>query len=224
MADLTYHATLKTDGWVIWVVDNPVAKGEYHPAVEMLMVQLYFQYGTAVICERPAIWHKNAAPNRHGPNGRQDWFVHEWEFCVAFRRRELSIPDFHWERIAEAPKCKPGGAFRQRNAKGERRVGEAVKAHKLARPRDVRRYVVGGGLMGSKLAHEGEAPFPESIINDFVLAFTNPGQKVLDPFIGSGTTAAVCVKQKRKWVGLDVRDSQRLLTTRRVAEAMGLGG
>ena len=36
-----------------------------------------------------------------------------------------------------------------------------------------------------------------------ILAFTRPGELVLDPFMGSGTTALACGKHGRRWVGVE---------------------
>ena len=74
---------------------------------------------------------------------------------------------------------------------------------------------VGGGFMGSKLAHENEAPFPESLAEFFVLSFCPPGGWCLDPFSGSGTTSAVCRRFGRNCVGIDIRQSQIELSRRR---------
>ena len=77
---------------------------------------------------------------------------------------------------------------------------------------------VGGGRMGSALAHENEAPFPESLVDVFVRSFCPPGGLVLDPFMGSGTTLAVALKNGRKAMGIDLRDSQVDLTRRRLEQ------
>lgn len=89
-----------------------------------------------------------------------------------------------------------------------------------ANPGNVITCKVGGGQMGSKLAHENEAPFPESIAEFFIRSFCPPGGTVLDPFSGSGTTAAVAVKLGRNAIGIDVRESQVDLSTRRISEAV----
>lgn len=86
-----------------------------------------------------------------------------------------------------------------------------------ANPGNVIRCKVGGGLMGSDLAHENEAPFPESLVEPFVLSFCPPGGLVFDAFSGSGTTAAVALKHGRRFLGCDIRQSQVDLTLRRVA-------
>lgn len=97
---------------------------------------------------------------------------------------------------------------------------EAKYAHpKKANPGNVIKCLVGGGVMGSKLAHENEAPFPEALAEFFVRSFCPPNGIVLDPFTGSGTTPAAAEKAGRRWIGVDIRESQIELTKRRVAEA-----
>ena len=88
----------------------------------------------------------------------------------------------------------------------------------VANPGNVIRLAVGGGKMGHRLAHENEAPFPESLAEFFVRSFCPPGGNVLDPFSGSGTTMAVCLKSGRNGVGIDLRESQTQLARRRIAE------
>jgi site-specific DNA-methyltransferase (adenine-specific) len=73
--------------------------------------------------------------------------------------------------------------------------------------------------MGSEIGSENEAPFPEKLANFFVRSFCPPGGIVLDPFMGSGTTAAVAIKSGRKFIGIDLRESQIKLSTRRIKQA-----
>lgn len=72
--------------------------------------------------------------------------------------------------------------------------------------------------MGSKLAHENEAPFPEKLAEFFIKSFCPPGGTVLDPFCGSGTVAAVAERLGRNSIGYDIRESQIELTKRRLTE------
>ena len=72
--------------------------------------------------------------------------------------------------------------------------------------------------MGSPLAHENEAPFPEKLAEFFIRSFCPPGGVVLDPFGGSGTTAAVAEKHGRRWITIDCREAQVELIHRRIAE------
>ena len=47
-------------------------------------------------------------------------------------------------------------------------------------------------------------PKPEMLINTLLSAVTNPGDLVLDSFLGSGTTAAVAHKMGRRWIGIEL--------------------
>ena len=72
--------------------------------------------------------------------------------------------------------------------------------------------------MGSELAHQNEAPFPEKLVEPFIKCFCPLGGVVLDPFCGSGTTLAVTDRLGRNAIGFDVRESQVELSGRRVKE------
>jgi adenine-specific DNA-methyltransferase len=61
------------------------------------------------------------------------------------------------------------------------------------------------------IAREGGARFirnkkPEKLIARILAMSTDPGDWVLDPFLGSGTTAAVAQKMGRRWVGIEQGD------------------
>ena len=86
----------------------------------------------------------------------------------------------------------------------------------LSEAGDFTHYIVGGGVMGDKLCHENEAPFPESLAEFFIRSFCPPDGVVLDPFSGSGTTVATAVKWGRYGIGCDIRQSQVDLGQRRV--------
>ncbi|HDY64793.1 MAG TPA: hypothetical protein ENH84_00995 [Phycisphaerae bacterium] len=113
----------------------------------------------------------------------------------------------------------------RRKPNGERARDGLFYPPAIANPGNVVHCKVGGGQMGSKIAHENEAPFPESLAEFFVRSFCPPGGTVLDPFCGSGTVAAVCEQAYRDSIGIDIRQSQVDLTQQRIKEAkekMGL--
>lgn len=56
----------------------------------------------------------------------------------------------------------------------------------------------------------------EKLIAKLVLASTNPGDFVLDPFLGSGTTSVVSKKLGRKYLGIELDEEFSLLTERRL--------
>ncbi len=45
---------------------------------------------------------------------------------------------------------------------------------------------------------------PEALMKRIILASSNEGDVVLDPFVGSGTTCVVANALKRKWIGIDI--------------------
>jgi site-specific DNA-methyltransferase (adenine-specific) len=61
---------------------------------------------------------------------------------------------------------------------------------------------------------------PEALLTRILLATTKPGDVVLDPFLGTGTTAAVAKRLGRRWIGIE-RDLQyAVLAERRVTEVV----
>lgn len=206
MADVVQECCRVSTGEVIVVANGQVRKSTYSPSCERLIVECDDR---GIRVERPVIWFKNATTNR------RDWFSNTWEYCMAFGTKN----GFNWESVASPPKYKSGGAYHQRDSKGKRKKGNDYPQNKLAQPRDVFKVTVGGGHLGSKLAHENEAPYPEKLVLPFVLTLTDPGDTVLDPFGGSGTTLAVALMHGRKVIGIDNRSSQIQLMRDRVKEA-----
>lgn len=56
-------------------------------------------------------------------------------------------------------------------------------------------------LFGTKVF---DTPKPEELIRHLIFLSTEPGDYVLDSFLGSGTTIAVAHKMKRKWIGIEL--------------------
>ncbi len=50
------------------------------------------------------------------------------------------------------------------------------------------------------------APFPEQLANDHIISWSNEGDLVYDPFMGSGTTAKMAILNKRKWIGSEMSE------------------
>ena len=59
---------------------------------------------------------------------------------------------------------------------------------------------------------------PEILLARIIAASTNPGDWVLDPFSGSGTTAAVAARYGRNYTGLDISENYVENTEKRLAE------
>ena len=69
---------------------------------------------------------------------------------------------------------------------------------------------------GSK-AHSTQKP--EALLYRVIMAASNPGDVVLDPFFGSGTTGAVARKLGRKWIGIE-RDKKYITVARKRIDAV----
>ena len=61
-------------------------------------------------------------------------------------------------------------------------------------------YSIGGGSSGHP------AVFPEQLAQDHILSWSNPGDVVFDPFIGSGTTAKIAMLNERRFIGCEISE------------------
>ncbi|HVK85739.1 MAG TPA: site-specific DNA-methyltransferase [Kofleriaceae bacterium] len=84
-----------------------------------------------------------------------------------------------------------------------------------AKPRDVIEVPVICNGMAEKTPHATQKP--ETLIEKLVLASSKPGQLVVDPFVGSGTTAVVAAKLERRWLAGDADARYVGLTRERLA-------
>jgi DNA modification methylase len=73
-----------------------------------------------------------------------------------------------------------------------------------------------------RLRVEGEKAHPtqkpEGLLYRVILASTNPGDIVLDPFFGTGTTGAVAKQLHRRWIGIEREKHYVALAEARIAE------
>ena len=60
------------------------------------------------------------------------------------------------------------------------------------------------------------AVFPIQIAKDHILSWSNEGDIVLDPFMGSGTTAIACVEANRHYIGFEISEEYVSLAKRRI--------
>ncbi|WXK23482.1 site-specific DNA-methyltransferase [Mycetohabitans endofungorum] len=68
---------------------------------------------------------------------------------------------------------------------------------------------------GERVAHPTQKPL--EIIERMVLSSCPPGGLVLDPFMGSGTTAVACARHQRRFVGYEINPEYCALARRRLA-------
>jgi len=66
---------------------------------------------------------------------------------------------------------------------------------------------------------EHPAPFPEALARDHILSWSNPGDTVLDPMCGSGTTGKMAVKYQRNFVGIEISQEYLDIAQKRIHDA-----
>lgn len=66
---------------------------------------------------------------------------------------------------------------------------------------------------------EHPAPFPEALVRDHILSWSNPGDMVLDPMCGSGTTCKMAKQLGRQHLGFDIAEEYVRLARQRVEQA-----
>lgn len=62
------------------------------------------------------------------------------------------------------------------------------------------------------------APFPEALARDHILSWSNPGDTVLDPMMGSGTTGKMAVKYARNFIGIEISGEYMKIAERRIRD------
>lgn len=164
---------------------------------------------------KPPIYSRWGTPG----SGGNDWLKNRWEPIISFTKEEIRrLPWSDNTACGHPPKYGPGGNPSNRGAGDKRAAGRKYIPPKLANPGNIIDCgAAGGGNIGADEAHEGEAPFPEMIPEFFIKSFCEPGGLVFDPFLGSGTTAAVAAKLGRRFIGIDVRADQIEISRRRLA-------
>ena len=85
---------------------------------------------------------------------------------------------------------------------------------------NVWKYNVGAGYSSSDdFAHDHPAIYPEALANDHILTWSNPGELVLDPMCGSGTTLKMAKINGRQFLGYDISEEYCELSRKRIEAA-----
>lgn len=80
---------------------------------------------------------------------------------------------------------------------------------------NVWRHPVKRGSVGRNVLHK--APYPTSLVDRIVRVSTDPGDTVLDPFFGSGTTALSALDLGRSCIGYELNEEYREVVAERLA-------
>ena len=179
----------KKGGVVVWVVGDATIEGS---ETGTSFKQALYAKDCGFNLHDTMIWHKNASPR----DTRIPRYWQGFDYMFIFSKGKPSTLNF----IREP--CKTFGQKTRsymRNPNGTMRedrkaIETIIKADK---PRD---NVWFYGVASNPLH---PAPFPEILANDHIISWSNEGDTVFDPFMGSGTTGKMALLNNRKFIGIE---------------------
>ena len=127
-----------------------------------------------------------------------------------FNKEPLKIPSKH------AGKTMTGSGNRRTNGETTGTVRREINPTKCRGT--VWDYLMAGDKNPIKRKHP--APFPDKIPYDFIQCFCPPNGIVLDPFVGSGSTAVGAKKLGRNYIGFDISKEYCKIAERRLRETV----
>ena len=111
-----------------------------------------------------------------------------------------------------------------RASRGDSRRNEPLAASMAATSQPTQEFRNKRSVWSINTALSGEAHFavfPEKIPELCIKAGTREGDTVLDPFMGSGTTANVAKRLSRKWIGIELNEEYaRFINTKTAQEEL----
>lgn len=241
MADIYELCLRRCRGLVAFVVAGRTQRFQYNCAPRLLVAELYYR---GICVRNPAVWTRDGIAGSGGPDYLRSSYEHivvasnggrlPWSDNTAMGHAPKYGPGGSMShRLSDGSRrnawggtAKSGGERRPHGGRNPARGDHGLATvktpvgytpPKIANPGNVIHVPVGGGLMGDSAAHENEAPFPERIPEFWIRSFCPPGGLVADPFLGSGTTAAVAKKFGRLGIGCDLRMNQCAIARERLA-------
>ncbi len=207
----------------------------YVRSIQGKAMQDHHLYPFSIYQRKPIIYRRVGIPGSGGP----DFLRNDYEFVLCFSRgRKLMWSDN--TAMGSPPKYSRGGNFSHHTQNGRLKNGKEYPQLAIANPGNIIECHGGGGHLGSKYAHDNEAPFPLKLADFLIRTFCPPADPiiekhwkdvrkkafgtnvnlhqgtVLDPFAGSGTVAHASALSGRNSISIDLRRSQFNLMKRRL--------
>jgi len=199
---LQFLRVLKPTGTFILNIKERVVNGERHTYVMELILKMREQ---GWLWTEEFMWHKkNSYPGKWSNRFRDSW-----ERLLQFNKHrkfnmyqeEVMIPVGDWAKtrlnnLSETDKTRD-------ESRVDSGFGKNI-SNWVGRDKVYPTNVIHMATECSNKNHS--AAFPEDLPTWFIKLFTQPNDIVLDPFVGSGTTAVSAKQLKRNYVGIDIND------------------
>mgnify|MGYP006054899733 CR=1 FL=1 len=195
---------LKPGGVIVWVVADATKDGsETGSSMEQA---LHFKR-LGLNLHDTMVYQKNG----QGAVGSNLAYWQEWEYCFVFSAGTPGAVNL----IEDRKKVRVGKETvnsSRRNIDGTMPDSRRIETKETGRRSNVWLYDTGGSGLGHP------APFPEKLAIDHIATWSNPGDLVLDPFSGSGTTAKAAKELGRRFLGLEINPEYCAIAERRIAQ------
>ena len=199
---LQFLRVLKPTGTFILNIKERVVNGERHTYVIELILKMREQ---GWLWTEEFMWHKkNSYPGKWSNRFRDSW-----ERLLQFNKHrkfnmyqeEVMVPVGDWAKtrlnnLSETDKTRD-------ESRVDSGFGKNI-SNWVGRDKVYPTNVIHMATECSNKNHS--AAFPEDLPTWFIKLFTQPNDIVLDPFVGSGTTAVSAKQLKRNYVGIDIND------------------
>ena len=186
------YRIIKIGGVVIWVVGDASDNGS---ETGTSFRQALFFKDIGFYLNDTMIYYKNNPMPTSGPRYHQHF---EYMFCFSKGQPKTFNP------IIEECKYNGPANMKNRGKKGELNY-KKVERTTEKKIGNVFFYSIGGGISTKdKIAYSHPAIFPEQLAYDQIKTWSNEGDIIYDPFLGSGTTAKVAHLLNRKWIGSEI--------------------
>jgi len=184
---------IKEGGVVVWIVGDQTVDGS-ESGTSFRQALFFKEIGFNL--HDTMIYHKFGSPLNH--NRYEQHF--EYMFILSWGKPKTFNPIMEKKLWKDNRKKKQYKGY----ADGTPKFGAASQVEtKIAG--NVWHYNVGGGhVTKDKIAHDHPAIMPEALAHDHIISWSNEGDIVLDPFIGSGTVAKMAYLNNRHYIGIDI--------------------
>ena len=198
MLEELYRVT-KNGGVVVWIVGDKTEKGS-----ETLTSFKHALYAKEIgfNVHDTMIYAKN---NVYAHDPRNKRYKQCFEYMFVFSKGKPNT----YNEIKDKPNKHAGKTLtgtKGRTQDGIKRDLKPTVMGNFQARFNIWEYTTGGSVAKDKIAFEHPAIFPEQLVLDHILSWSNEGDIVLDPMCGSGTTCKMAFLNNRNFIGIDMSE------------------